>query len=46
MNNDIWKRIFKMPTYRETKIQTFQYRIIHHILPCKKWLINIKLNLK
>ncbi len=30
-------------TCRETKIQTFQYRIIHRILPCNKWLFNIKI---
>ncbi len=44
VDNDIWKRIFKVPfnTCRETKIQTLQYRIIHCILLCNKWLFNIK----
>ncbi len=34
----IWK-----PSLRETKIQTFQYRILHRIIPCNKWLHNIKI---
>ncbi len=45
VDNDIWKRIIKMSfnTCRETKIQTFQYRIIHRTIPCNKWLFNIKI---
>ncbi len=37
--------VFKMAfnRCRETKIQTFQYRMIHHILPCNKWLVNSKI---
>ncbi len=40
----IWIRIFKLPfrTVRETKLQTFQYKIIHHIIPCNVWLFNLK----
>ena len=26
---------------RETKLQSFQYRLIHRIIPCNKWLYNI-----
>ncbi len=42
---NIWPRIFKLPftTVRDTKIQTFQYRIIQNIIPCNKWLHNIKI---
>ncbi len=40
-----WKRIFKMSfiTVRGTKIQTFQYKIIHNIISCNQWLYNIKI---
>ncbi len=30
-------------TVRDTKIQTSQYRIIQKIIPCNKWLHNIKI---
>ncbi len=42
---NVWSRIFKLPfkTVRDTKIQTFQYRIIHNIIPWNKWLHNIKI---
>ncbi len=35
VNNKFWKRIFNLPfsTTRETKIQSFQFRIIHKIIP-------------
>ena len=35
-----WKDIFKQPYFatRETKLQSLQYKIIHRIFPCKKWL--------
>ena len=38
-DND-WKDIFSQPyvAARETKLQSLQYRIIHRIFPCKKWL--------
>ncbi len=38
-------RIFKLPfkTVRDSKIQTFRYRIIPNIIPCNKWLHNIKI---
>ncbi len=40
-----WPRIFKLPfqVIRETKIQTFQYKILHRIISCNKWLFNIKI---
>ncbi len=35
----IWSRNFEIPfkCCRETKIQSFQYRIIHRIIPCNSW---------
>ncbi len=40
-----WPRIFKLPfnLIRETKIQTFPYKILHRVIPCNKWLYNIKI---
>ena len=39
-----WSSIFQLPfkTTRETKLQTLQYKLIHRIIPCKKWLFNQK----
>ncbi len=36
--------MFKLPfkTVRDTKLQTFQYRILH-IIPCNEWLFKIKI---
>ncbi len=44
INMDIWKDIFTLAfrTTRETKIQSFQYRLLHRALPCNVWLNNIK----
>jgi len=44
-DTSVWPRIFNLPfkTVRNTKIQTFQYRLIHRIIPCNKWLNNIKI---
>ncbi len=36
-----WHRIFKLSFH--VKIQTFQYKIVHRIISCKKWLFNIKI---
>ncbi len=38
-----WQRIFKLPfqVIRETRIQTFQYKILHRVISCNKWLENI-----
>ncbi len=43
-STNVWPRIFNLPfkTVRDTKIQTFQYRIIQKIIPYK-WLHNIKI---
>ncbi len=43
VDKHVWHRIFNMAfiTTRETKLQSFQYRIIHRIIPCNKWLNNI-----
>ncbi len=40
-----WPRIFKLPfnLIRETNIQTFLYKILHIVIPCNKWLYNIKI---
>ena len=39
-----WSSIFKNPYFcsRETKLQSFQYKIINRIIVCKKWLYNLK----
>ena len=43
VNESIWHRIFSMPftVTRETKLQSFQYRLVHRIIPCNKWLYDI-----
>jgi exonuclease III len=40
-----WPEVFYNPysITRETKLQSFQYRVIHRIIPCNKWLFNIKI---
>ena len=40
-----WKKIFNLSFYicRETKIQSFQYNIIHRTIACNRWLYNIKI---
>ncbi len=37
--------IFKLPfhTVRDTKLQSFQFRLLHRIIPCNKWLNTIKI---
>ncbi len=39
----IWERIFEQPfkCCRDKKIQSFQFRIIHRIIPCNQWLKNL-----
>ena len=41
-----WVNIFRLPyiVARETKIQTLQYKIIHRIISCKKWLFTLKVS--
>ena len=43
VDHTIWPRIFETPykITRETRLQSFQYRLIHRIIPCNKWLYNI-----
>ncbi len=43
--NKTWKRIFNISftVLRDTKLQSFQYKIIHNIIPCNKWLHTIKI---
>ncbi len=38
-------RIFKLPfvVLRQIKIQTFQYKVLHRVIPCNKLLYNIKI---
>ncbi len=45
-NEKSWHRIFKLPfvVLRNTKIQTFHYKVLHRLIPCNKWLYNIKIN--
>ncbi len=44
-STNVWPGIFKLPfiTVRETKIQTFQYKLIKKTSPCNKWFHNIKI---
>lgn len=44
-SDDIWERIYSLSfnITRETKLQSFQYKIIHRIIACNKWLYNIKI---
>ena len=41
--DSIWPDIFKIPfsITRETKLQSFQYQIIHRLITCKKRLFNM-----
>ncbi len=42
---DDWKNIFTLSfiSTRETKVQSFQYRLLHRAIPCNVWLHNIKM---
>jgi hypothetical protein len=44
-NSELWENIYRLAfnVSRETKLQSFQFRINHRILPCKKWLFDIKI---
>ena len=44
LDDSDWPNIFIQPYFstRETALQSFHYRIIHRIVPCKKWLFNQK----
>ena len=45
IDQDQWANIFSLSfkTIRETKLQTFQYRIIHRLITCKKKLYEMQL---
>ncbi len=44
VNNNIWKRIFNLPfSTKDTNVQSFQFRIIHKLIFCNKWLYTIKI---
>lgn len=44
-NTEVWQRIYKLPykLTHETKLQSFQYRLINRIIPCNKWLNDIRI---
>lgn len=41
----LWSNIYRNPykTARDTKLQAFQFRILHRFLPCNKYLKNIRI---
>lgn len=43
--NEYWAEIYKRPymSGRDTKLQSFQFRICHRIIPCNKFLRNIRI---
>jgi hypothetical protein len=45
IDSDLWPLLFKAPfkSCRATYLQSFQYRILHRILPCNEWLIKRKI---
>ncbi len=43
-DSKVWKRIFNsVLIQKETQTFTFQYIILHEIIPCQKWLHTIKI---
>lgn len=42
---ETWAEIYKAPylAARETKMQAFQFRVIHRVVPCNKFLKNIRI---
>lgn len=44
-NPGLWKEIYSSPyhTVRDTKVQAFVYRLVHRIIPCNKYLANIRI---
>jgi hypothetical protein len=46
LNDQDFSIYFRLPykIIRDTKLQTFQYRLINRILPCKEYLFKIKLS--
>jgi exonuclease III len=45
IDENIWHRIFHnaFQNCKETRLQSFQYRIINNIIPCNKWLYDKKI---
>jgi hypothetical protein len=45
-SDELWPNIYKLSfsITRETKLQSFQYRLIHHIITCRKKLFDMKLS--
>ena len=45
LNDEVMENYFRLPFYtvRETKIQSFQYKIIHRIINCNKKLYEMKI---
>ncbi len=43
--DEIWKTLFTVPltSARDTRLQSFQYKILHRTLPCNEKLKNIKI---
>ena len=44
-DNRNWAKLFRIPfaASRETRLQTFQYKIIHRVTPCNKFLFNLNI---
>lgn len=44
-NKDYWKEVYSSPylATRESRLQSFQFRIIHRTIPCNKYLCNIRI---
>jgi hypothetical protein len=45
MDNDVWEAIFEIPftCTRDTKLQSFQFRLNHRIIQCNKWLNKLRI---
>ena len=45
IDSEMWPDIFRFSfkTVRETKIQSFQYRVLSRILPCNYWLHKLRI---
>ncbi len=43
--DEIWNRMFCLPfkICRKTKIQSFQYKLIHRVIACNAWLKTIRI---
>lgn len=42
---DPWRELYQVPyrAIRDTKYQAFQYKVLHRIIPCNKYLANIRI---